>query len=756
MSSSGFDLVYTYKDEEEDKKVVVNLICYANEVQISNTPNAGFIFKFEPKASKAGPLGSRKHRPCTFQFKYDPAKSNLTGEYTDNFVDDLLSDGDFNPTIGDNSQMHPNLQSIFGNVDKSHLMEKEVENTPQIDYGKDIKVMVLRDGRPVEQIDLDDDSQSEAAANEQGGKNKQRGEKKEKEEVDNGDEYFSATMFDSTFKTRKQLSDLLSNNKTPKTILRLNIIGHIICVFVLALTFIEFFIANAQFTKMTDNVNLIQLSYSRIAEIQNIVSKARDLYLVHLNINPYPGGPTTGNPTDLINWAEPMIKANLSLSSNLIQDIQRDLQIQSKELIIDTENIRLTTTNSIPMMSKIGEIKEYDLNEATRQVVTMSINLKDQVVSTGYDYQSDDVNWFFIVENCMNSYLEGMLKSGDLYVADLTTRSDNTNKIFLTIFIIAVVIILAGILALIPSMWSVNYQKQEILTLFLFINEDSIKGLYSKCEKFISNLQVGEDDDAMSENDNHSMDKNDKGDELLPDGVLGKRSKKFKNNWKTNKFFIFLIVVYGLVLEGYFIFNYYQNGVILSNVKTVVKELKFTTSARAYFYLTANTQGILLMDPMKKVMSQDTVAKVQSNINTIFELDSTIHEEHSINVGIHNNDYKDAYNNVMMLKPCTIFGTLAQPFNAPLTQETCAEFAATTLSQGMSLGLARHYENMRNQYAKYLQINLVPGYVNTEINTCLSTATFPASAFYTDKQKMKLCLLGSEESKNIGTTRVNP
>ena len=130
-------------------------------------------------------------------------------------------------------------------------------------------------------------------------------------------------------------------------------------------------------------------------------------------------------------------------------------------------------------------------------------------------------------------------------------------QIFLLFFLIAVITIFLGIVCIVPSLWSVNKQKQEILGLFLYLNEDGIKSLYAKCEKLISNLQVGEDDDAISEMDDVSLDKADKNEDALPDGALGKRKKNFKTNWKTNKCFLFLIIGYGLILESYFIFNFY-------------------------------------------------------------------------------------------------------------------------------------------------------------------------------------------------------
>lgn len=55
----------------------------------------GYIFKFEHSAAQKQSLGSRKHLPCTFQFKYDLARQQVIGEYTDNLVDDLLSDNEY-------------------------------------------------------------------------------------------------------------------------------------------------------------------------------------------------------------------------------------------------------------------------------------------------------------------------------------------------------------------------------------------------------------------------------------------------------------------------------------------------------------------------------------------------------------------------------------------------------------------------------------------------------------------------------------
>ena len=140
----------------------------------------------------------------------------------------------------------------------------------------------------------------------------------------------------------------------------------------------------------------------------------------------------------------------------------------------------------------------------------------------------------------------------------------------------------------------------------------------------------------------------------------------------------------------------------------------------------------------------------------MFELDSTIHEEHSINVGIHSDEYKEIYNNMMMLKPCSIMGGLDQPYNQKVSTVTCSAFASSTLGQGMALGLARHYENMRNMYSKYLQIvpntdGITSNFTSVELTTCLAKVVpNPVGKTYTSLQQKRMCLMEAPGAREIG------
>lgn len=66
------ELEYSYKEDEDAReKITIKLQCFISDVKMSmNTRVAGYIIKLEPKNNNKL-LGSRKHRPCTFQFRYD-------------------------------------------------------------------------------------------------------------------------------------------------------------------------------------------------------------------------------------------------------------------------------------------------------------------------------------------------------------------------------------------------------------------------------------------------------------------------------------------------------------------------------------------------------------------------------------------------------------------------------------------------------------------------------------------------------------
>lgn len=99
-----------------------------------------------------------------------------------------------------------------------------------------------------------------------------------------------------------------------------------------------------------------------------------------------------------------------------------------------------------------------------------------------------------------------------------------------------------------------------ILTLFLDINEKNVKLIYKKCENFITSLQIGEDEEALSDNE-------DKDEENDPEVTLLQRKKRRKHKNSSmayrNYFFGLLFVI--LLLEGYYVVLFISSEVLVDS-----------------------------------------------------------------------------------------------------------------------------------------------------------------------------------------------
>ena len=94
-------------------------------------------------------------------------------------------------------------------------------------------------------------------------------EEEDAEDVDD----FSLKMFNTMFKSRKNLATVINNNKTPMPVLKLNIIGHIVIISLFAMAITDYMVSDKEFQNISDNIELLKSSYVRVAELENIISK---------------------------------------------------------------------------------------------------------------------------------------------------------------------------------------------------------------------------------------------------------------------------------------------------------------------------------------------------------------------------------------------------------------------------------------------------------------------------------------------------
>ena len=118
---------------------------------------------------------------------------------------------------------------------------------------------------------------------------------------------------------------------------------------------------------------------------------------------------------------------------------------------------------------------------------------------------------------------------------DLLNRA--TSKLYSStiIYILAVLVIYLSLIILIPVIYSVNQQKDRVLTLFCEIDNGCIRILNNRCERFIQNINTeeGNEDIESAEDIENNLQQEDDDEYGMLAGT-GKRLKRAKGKTKAN------------------------------------------------------------------------------------------------------------------------------------------------------------------------------------------------------------------------------
>lgn len=229
--------------------------------------------------------------------------------------------------------------------------------------------------------------------------------------------------------------------------------------------------------------------------------------------------------------------------------------------------------------------------------------------------------------------------------------------------------------------------QEEILRLFLDVPEKQVKNLYTKAENFISNLQYGEGEECISDQQeaDEKTQKEDDDDELTHN-LTNRRQKKAKTNRGTHKFLFPIILIFCVIINGYFGWNFYRCYDLLTDDDNLVKEINSTASAESFYYFVYNSQAQIYLNSSQTIKNTDTGTVLRENINNLYSIDMILHEEHAKNNNLFNEDFRKQYNSIMMSNPCPLVDSIVAP-------DDCKNFDTGYITQGMSLGFSMFYDN---------------------------------------------------------------
>ncbi|CAD8157654.1 unnamed protein product [Paramecium octaurelia] len=529
-------------DDQDKREDSIQFQCFVSEVTNENQDQVvGYVVKLEQQGldlSMNLEVNNIQQKVLgnSMQFKYNPSKALYFGEY----VADTNSQRVDQTILWDQNDQSSMISSVQGGgaeVLKSQVKteksdEQNVQQQIKVNYGEGIKTLRLFENRVQ---DIDDKEEIISEEDDQQGKSVfQR-----QSDIDN-DQDGQQQDFNNVFRSRKNLSLLVNSQITPPVVTKLNWTANILILALVALSFADFFVCQAQYDEIFNTILLVEDTNQRNAELGSILTAVQNLQMLNLNIWQY-------------NTSADSKKYEQSEKSKLNKSIT-EVSILNKRLMLSdiyiSDELNELQRDDVVKMNFGSEYQQFDIMEATQQVVSKALNIRDKDLNQIH-FEDSDVE--FIIYNLLNDLVFQLRNSSNLYARGLTKKTTEKKETFLVILGISAGALGLGLLLLTIITLSVNKTQEEILFMFLDIPDKTVKYLYNKSENFISNLQVGEEEEVLSELEELEKEELE---ELNRTLKSKRKKKKFKNTNKDQRNYIFAFFLIILILEAYFIFNY--------------------------------------------------------------------------------------------------------------------------------------------------------------------------------------------------------
>ncbi|CAD8125807.1 unnamed protein product [Paramecium sonneborni] len=654
------------KDERDESDI--QFTCYMTEILNDvNGEIVGYIIRLEliwnEKCTTQELNVHHNHQNrLSLQFKFNPRLSNYYGE----FVAEMNSQRVDQTIIWDqgdlSSMISSNQQEIQNTGIQKHLMQSENtdQQKEQINYGEGIVTVRLFENRIQDINDVDIISDEE---NEEKNSVFERYEIKDSSIQGNQD----GNDNNNIFRSRKQLSQIVNNYQTPMVIRKVNWTANILTIILVVLSFTDFFIIYEQYQEIYKTILLVKNQNQRNAELQTLTTSIQNLLMLNMNVWEL----TTEQEQKTY---EELWKKKLNQSINNIDTLNKQLMLTDVDLsdaIIDMMN-----NDVISMKTSDGTSQMFDISEAIQQLLSKSLIIRDKHISK---ISLDDIDVDFVLFNSLNSIVFQLRAFSTLYANELRIKSENNRDTFLLILGISAAALGIGLIIMIMAIISVYKTQEEMLAIFIDLPDKTIKYLFNRAENFISNLQMGEEEDFISDIEENEKDNIN---ELNKSLKTKRKRKKYKNSNKEQRNFILGILIIVLFAQGYFTLNYLFSKTFLTDLNQMIPEINATARAESFYRFVDISERSLFLNRNLTIMNKDPYEIVKN---------SSIHQEHALNVEITSQIYQDSFKQIFMDQPCTIISN----FMNEITEQECQVFADGAIYQGMAVGIARYFENLR-------------------------------------------------------------
>ncbi|CAD8125808.1 unnamed protein product [Paramecium sonneborni] len=655
-------LQYYISDLEDQTQILFQI--QITEIQNEHLDQVmGYVIKLEKVANEYSQILSPDVQQqlvipnsslSNFQFKYFPAKGLYLGENQD----------EGNSARVDQTVIWEQSSRLSEETQAEKKEKVEEVKVEKINYAEGIRTLKLFDNRiqDIEDIRMSFTESDEVQHSSVFQKNQ-----------DNQDD-FEQGRTNNVFRNRKTLNSTINDQQRPKVIVYLSWTINILMLTVLTLSFTSYFLGLQLFENVQNSLNLIKYASQRNQECTQIVMNIQNLEMLRIGI-------WNLTESEALQYEE---EQRMELNNSIFELKDANKKIMLNDLYINEQIEELHSKSVINVRISQNNFAYYDLIEATQQIISKALIVKDKPLN---NLTLDDEDATFITYNLHNGVIFQYRNETSQYSLGIQDISENNINIFFIFMIVAASSFFILLLILIILIIQINQIQEQILQLFMDIPEKTVKYLYNKSENFISNLQVGEEEEVSSDFSEEEQDEI----KELSRTLKSKRKKKiFKNTNQSHRTQILVITFILFAFQGYFLLNYFLNQVTYNNIKQQIPELNVTARCGSYYRLVDNGERQLFLNREEPILLGDAYSVVMNNIQLNYDVDSDLHQEHAKNSEIMNSDYYNTFQQIFMLNPCEKF--FEQGFT---TVEYCETFANGSIQQGMAVAIARFFENVR-------------------------------------------------------------
>ncbi|CAD8074133.1 unnamed protein product [Paramecium primaurelia] len=651
---------------DEKTKLSQEFICTLNSVTLNNQ-QLGYMMKLEQKENE-NRLVPLKKQKSNFQFKYNVGKKIFLGEFSTDQVS----------AIHDLSSVHDQTVDVSAmSIKNQSITQVKSSEDQKFDYGEGIKTLQLFQNR-IQEIDKEEIMEEFDEEHQQSVFQNNIEQQQENE----------SNINNNIFKSRASLQEQIKNQGRISIIQKMIWFTNILYLVMTSLAFFEFFYLNQQYNEIEENINLIGKENQIHATLQTILTNVQNLKMLNLGVWQNANASTY----------EKTQKEALIKQLNNVQDLNKEVLMS--ELKITDIYSNLKVSDAVKMYFSTSQSQQYDFMEATQQIISKGIEVSNLPLREITEEQS---SVFFVEYNLLNDYWIALSTVSDQFVLALDDRTTRQEKVEIIIITLSAIMLFMSLIIYSIAIILLAQMRLSILQLFLDIPEKTVKYFYSKCENYISNLQVGEDDENVSFQEDLEEQA-----ELNKTLKSRKKKKKFINSNQNHKDHILLFVFSVMLLQGYFIFTYFVTQNELNNMNQQIAEFNITTRCEGFYRFCDNSERQLFYNQEIQLLNQKPYEVIKQNVKDMYAYDTSMQQQHALNIDVQNSDYRSVYDHIMMSDPCDVLPSYGSPDTV-----TCQAFARGALAQGNSIGVARYIENLRyiiTIYDKFIGLGSKPNF----------------------------------------------